>query len=360
MSDTTDFKNMHQMLRDATTVAITMHIRPDGDAIGSALALRMALFNMGKRAYVFVEGEAPKNFNYIHGWTKIINSINTDDAEASSLTLQDGQCIIEVENNYDLLVILDTGDEHRIGASKRLRDKCSKVLVFDHHLNPTIKADTVVSNPTMSSVGAMLFEFFEKYDIQVTKAMATALYTAVSSDTGCFLFPNTTWYTHYVASELMKIGIDVGDINYRNFRVYDPKTLDGMMKVLEKIQFVNDGKIAITYLDYKLVKKYNFDHDERHRFQRYATDADGVMVSIFLTEMERDEFNISLRANDQVNVADIAKQFGGGGHKNAAGMTAKGRYKVVIKQLLSAVEEALKQFDEATTSKGKQIEVPNC
>jgi len=329
MSDLDSFKTMKKMLQSANSIAITMHIRPDGDCLGTAAALRLALLRMKKQVEVFMDGEIPQNLLYIEGVDAFrnVNDLNDESKQYCE---------------FDLLVIVDTADKHRLGGAEFLIEKSKKVIVFDHHLNPTLKPDLMVSNPTRASCGEMMFEFLAATKINITRPMASALYTAVSSDTGCFLFPNTTSYTHHVASELMKKGIDITTINYNNFRVYDPKTLRGLQDVLRKIYFVADGTIAITNLSYKLVKKYKFDHDERHRFQRYASDAQGVKVSIFLTEQERDNFNISLRSHGDINVAKIAKHFGGGGHKNAAGLTMKGRYKDIIKQIIEKVEKTIK------------------
>ncbi|MCL2569734.1 MAG: bifunctional oligoribonuclease/PAP phosphatase NrnA [Firmicutes bacterium] len=336
--DKTNFRNLHAMIIKAESIAISMHVRPDGDCIGTAEALRLALVDMGKKVDVFTDGQIPSHFSYLDGIKKF-RQCKVDEWCSSCAA---GSKKSKAKYLYDLMIIIDTGDEHRVGACQELKFRCRRVVVFDHHLNPTIDADLIVSNPTRASVGEMMFEYFRKHKINITKPMAEALYTAVSSDTGCFLFPNTTAYTHEVASELLNIGIDVANINYSNFRVYDPKTLKGLMEVLRRIQFINKGKIAITYLDRKLVKKYDFNHDERHRFQRYASDASGVMVSIFLTEQTRDSFNVSLRSHGDVNVASVAADLGGGGHKNASGLTMEGKYKDVIKKIVERVEKELK------------------
>jgi len=323
------FKTMKQMLKAAHSIAITMHLRPDGDCLGTAAALRLALLRMKKQVEVFIDGDIPPTLTYIEGVEAFRNVITLNEESKK-------YC------EFDLLVIVDTADKHRLGNNAFLLEKSKKVIVFDHHLNPSLKSvDLLISNPTRASCGEMMFEFFNTTKINITKPMAAALYTAISSDTGCFLFPNTTSHTHFVASELLKKGIDITTINYNNFRVYDPKTLRGLQEVLRKIYFVADGVIAITNLDYKLVKRYKFDHDERHRFQRYASDAQGVKVSIFLTEQEKNNFNVSLRSHGDINVAKIAKHFGGGGHKNAAGLTIKGRYRDIIKQIIEKVEKTL-------------------
>ena len=325
----TEYKNMLEFLERADKIAITMHIRPDGDSVGSSCALRLALLAMGKeKVDIWAEGSVSEQFNYIQGADGILDSE----------VFESGA---ELATRYDLLVVVDTGDVSRIGKTAHILPWVDKVLVFDHHLEPTMKCDLMVTNPTRSSTGEMLFEFFIAHNINITKDMATALYTAVSSDTGCFLFTNTTWYTHYVAMELMKLDIDIDNINYVNFREYNPKILSGFVRLLKKLRFIHDGSIAITFISHRMVKKYKFTHDERHRFQRYATDASGVRVSIFITEQDSGEFNVSLRSHGGIDVSAVARHFGGGGHRNAAGLTICGRYKNVINDIVGQVKKVL-------------------
>jgi len=321
----TDFKNAFTIMKAAKSVAVTMHIRPDGDSIGSSLAMQEILESMGKkRVDVFTEGPPPTNFLYLSGCERIID-INTF-------------CF---DTKYDLLLVMDLSDEPRMGSSSKLRTISKKVIVIDHHLNPTIDANIIVSNPQRASTGEIVYEFCIQNNIEITKTIAESLYTAVSSDTGCFLFPSTTPFTHIVASELLKMGIDFTEINYNNFQAYDRVKLASFLKVLRRIRFHKGGEISSIRLSRGFVKKYDFNSDERHRMQRYATDARGVKVSIFMTERERNIYNVSLRSKGNVNVAAVAKQFGGGGHKNAAGITAYGKYKVLIKKILEKVEEVL-------------------
>jgi len=340
----TDFGNMSAMLWMADKIAITMHIRPDGDSLGTALALREALIKMGKTVYVFSEDidiVFQNNFATMNGFSKICPASSIEVRERS-VYFTHNTPFTEIELDlFDLLIVVDAGEVSRLGASAKLIEVSRKVLVFDHHLNPSMPCDLLVNNPESASCGEMLFEFLAKNGIEITQSMAEAIYTAVSSDTGCFLFPNTTWHTHYAASELMKLDIDVANINYRNFRAYEPQSLEGFKRVLSEIQFLYDGRVTLTVLSHALIQKYSFDHEERHRFQKYATDAKGVKVSVFVQEKEKGEFNISLRSIGDINVAEIASKFGGGGHKNAAGLSANGNYKTLINDLLSEIERVI-------------------
>ena len=318
----TEFGNAFDLIKTAKTAAIVGHIRPDGDCVGSCLAMQMAFQDMGKKAEVFIDGVIPKQFYYLRGVDQIQTTLPTD-------------------KQFDLLVIIDTSSEDRLSIFTELRAHCKKVLCFDHHLGINIKADRVVTNPDRASCGELLYEFFTANKVRVTPDMATALYTSVSTDTGCFLYASTTAYTHIVAAELINIGVDIQTINYYNFRVYDKRLVAGFRQVLRNLHFRNGGTISITRLTLRNNKKYQFDFEERHKFKQYASDARGVRASIFLTQEGRNTHHVSLRSHGDVNVATVAKVFGGGGHKNAAGFTIHGKYTKIVKQIVHELEKVL-------------------
>jgi len=318
MEQQTDFKNAYSLIEAAKTIAIASHIRPDGDAIGSTLALHYWLGFFGKTSHMYIDGDISQNFSYMEGTSKI----RDDEWSADEIP------------SYDLLIIVDANSADRLGRFKKLVETSKKILVFDHHLDPNIDADTIVMNTSRASTGEVLFEFFKAFNIPINKSMAAALYTAISTDTGCFVFPSTTAYTHKVAAELLSIGIDFATINYYNFRMFDRSKLDAFVTALDSIEFLDEGKISLVHINHKMMSRYNFDHDEKHRIQRYAIDASGVVINLFFTEIDPDVFSVSLRSHGEVNVAELAKKFGGGGHKNAAGFTKEGKYKVLLKSVL--------------------------
>jgi phosphoesterase RecJ-like protein len=175
----------------------------------------------------------------------------------------------------------------------------------------------------------------------INKFIAEALYTSIACDTGCFLFANTTAYTHFVAQNLMKYDIDIEVINFKNFREYDRSFIPVIAYVLKTMQFKFGGRLAVTVLPYGKVKKWGLTHGERHSFFKYTTDGSGVVASIFITELNKGEFNVSLRSLSNIDVSAIARVFGGGGHKNASGATLTGRRKIIIKQLLAEFAKVL-------------------
>lgn len=317
-----EYLKTFEIFKNAKKVAIVGHIQPDGDALGCALALQMFFVNNKKQADVYFEGIVRKQFNYLKGWENIIS-----DTSALNESLK-----------YDLLIIVDSSSEERLGKFTNLRNYCKKVIVIDHHLDTNIKADFSIVVPSASSVGEILYEIFKSGNEKITPDMANALYTAVSTDTGCFLYPSTTTKTHRIAADLIDMGADIEKINYQNFRIYNYKLVGDVRQVLRDLRFVCNGKIAYVRLKNG---RSSYDQDERHKIQKYVSDAEGVMVSIFVTSDVRNEYHISLRSHGDINVADVAQKFGGGGHKNAAGFIMNGRFKKVIKAILLELEKAL-------------------
>lgn len=335
----TDFGDLYKILSGAKRVALTMHIRPDGDSIGTACALKIALLGMGVETVdIWSSGSVHEKFNYIKFATDIIDS---------EIVFSEGT--EQLKPKYDLLVVLDAGETHRIGASANLVRYSGKVIIFDHHIKPTMPCDLLVNNTYRASTGEMLFEFLTANKIEITKEMAEALYTAAASDTGCFLFANTTEYTFHVAGTLLATGIDAARINYINFREYDPAVIPGFVKLLKRLRFLSNGRVSVTSLTKGMVKKYNFTSEERHSIQKYASDAKGVRASIFATGQPDGSHNISLRSHGDVDVAAVARVFGGGGHRNASGMRWTGKFKDVVEQLVKEFEKEFDRVDGTDT-----------
>jgi phosphoesterase RecJ-like protein len=329
MNKEAEYKQLLQLIKNSKTAAIVGHVRPDGDSIGSSVAMRRALLGLGFTAVdLFVDCVVPEIFSYM--------------ADVSRFNKPS----IKKNEKYDLLLIVDCSDISRIGKCADLLKRAKQVAVIDHHLDTSIDADVVIADKSYASTGEIVFDFFEKNKIKMNKEIATALYTAVSSDTGCFLYANTTSQTHYIAAELLKYEIDLELINYLNFRVIDPKNFGGLVYVLKNCRFLYHDKISVLSFPYRVVSKFDIDEQMRHRLQRFASDVKGVRINVLLREGEkRGEFFISLRSHGSVNVATIAASLGGGGHRNAAGVTLTGKESAVTKKVTDAVIEYLRTYE---------------
>lgn len=313
----TEVEQIKQLISRAQNIAVVGHHNPDGDCIGCCVAMSEWLAGKGKNVSIFADGEIPEKFFYM--------------AKAHEFNLHP-----EIEH-FDLLIVLDLSDAERLGVWSNLPDKSDKIIVIDHHVKPAFKnADVLIDMPEYASTGEIIFELLELLKAKITFEMATALYTSIVCDTGCFLFSNTTANTHRVAEALMqKHKINIEDINFRNFRAYNRNNIPVVTYVLKNMRFEFGGKLSISVLPYRLVKKWNLNYESRHGLFKYATDANGVICSIFLTELSKGEFNVSLRSLGKIDVAKIAQKLGGGGHRNASGATYKGAQKTLLNILLA-------------------------
>ena len=311
------FERAFKMCCAAKTIAIVGHVRPDGDCVGSALALRSHLVELGHETTVFIEGPMPKRLSFLGDIDKVCEDL-PDTKE------------------LDLLVILDMSSDDRMGKFAALRERAQKVICFDHHIGNQIKADLLIADPAASSCGEILYQFFAMNGVTITRVIAEALYTAISTDTGCFLYPSTTAATHRAAAALMDTGIDIETINYSCFRAHDQKFITDIQKVLGKLKYRRGGEIVFVSLVMK-----RFAESDRDKIKQIVADIRGVRVSIIMARTEKKMFYISLRSHGNVHVEKVARYFGGGGHKNAAGFNVEGRYKSVRKRVLRVVENLL-------------------
>lgn len=322
----TDFGKMSQLLKDAKSVIIVGHIRPDGDSIGSGMALKYALEKMGKTIVdVCFDDDIPNNFAYLNEFDHIKDKTFIDNHPWS---------------NYDLLIVVDSSSEDRIGRCTQLREHAKKVLVIDHHQTTTVLGDVVVTNSKRVSIGAILYEYFIDNKIEITPAIATAIYTSMATDTGCFVQANTTGYAHSIAADLIEKGIDLETINYNNFKLYDRNIIPGLAYALRNMKFFANGEIAVISTPYGIMKKYGLS-GELNQFKKFASEADGVKIGIIIVERKKNEFSISLRSHGNMNVAKVAEYFGGGGHKNASGFTVIGKRKKIMDEILEQVTKCL-------------------
>ena len=313
----TEVEPIKQLISHAHNIAVVGHHNPDGDCIGCCVTMAEWLESKGKNVSIFADGEIPEKFFYMK--------------KAREFNLH-----AEIEH-FDLLIVLDLSDAERLGVWSNLPAKSDKIIVIDHHVKPAFKnADILIDMPEYASTGEIIFELLELLKAKITFEMATALYTSIVCDTGCFLFSNTTANTHRVAEALMqKHKINIEDINFRNFRAYNRNNIPVVTYVLKNMRFEFGGKLSISVLPYRLVKKWNLNYESRHGLFKYATDANGVICSIFLTELSKGEFNVSLRSLGKIDVAKIAQKLGGGGHRNASGATYKGAQKTLLNILLA-------------------------
>ncbi len=302
----------------AKTIAISGHVRPDGDAIGSSMGLYYYICDnyTGKTVDVYLE-EVPDSFAHIR-----------DDV---AMTVK--------SDKYDLFVILDCGDVERLGDVKSVIDRSDFVLNIDHHITNTLFGNENIVDANASSTCQILFTLMEEEKIK--KLTAMALYTGIIHDTGVFKHSNTTYQTMSIAGKLMGKGIAFGEIIDSSFYNKTYKQLKIMGYCVTNSQLELDGLVIYSVMRAKDMEDFEAKPSDLDGVIDELRTTEGVEVAILISERAPGEFKVSMRSNQVVNVASIGKYYGGGGHIKASGCTIKGEPDYVIKEIVDRIREQL-------------------
>ena len=308
-------------IKKADSIVILTHEMPDGDAIGSALATKIALKQMGKKADVIIP-----DYSRLFAFLPEANEI-----------------IIESKiKEYDLAIAVDCSDLKRLKCGEEYFETAKRKIQIDHHGSNTMFGDLNFVNPVSPACCEILAGMFVYYGIEINVDIGTCLVTGIITDTGGFRYSGVTAETFEFTANLLQKGVNVSEI-YK--KVLDTKTkanFELTKVVLNRMELLADEKVSYTYItmeDEKMAKAETGDHEGLVEIGR---DIENVEVSIFIREMEKDKYKISLRANDYVNVSDICLLFGGGGHPRAAGCLMTGNRDEIKNKLLTEIRKKLK------------------
>ncbi|MEA1974361.1 MAG: bifunctional oligoribonuclease/PAP phosphatase NrnA [Bacillota bacterium] len=291
---------------------IMPHKNPDGDTIGSAIALKKVLSNMNKTGYIVLNDDMPLNLSFLG------NEIYTqEEFEKMGLDIK-------------IIFTLDSSDLSRFETRQTMLE--NKIIInIDHHITNTLYGDINYIKEA-SSVGEILFNIFTELNYEIDSVIADALYVAISTDTGSFKYSNTTSETFLIASELRK-KVNFEKINtelYQNIS-YEDVILSN--KVLETLKIYN-GNIGIIYLTNQMLNEMNLENVNTEGLVEKVRNICVVEVSIFIKEVNEELFKVSLRSKYDFDVSKLALKYDGGGHKKAAGCSINAKLDEVIKILV--------------------------
>ena len=295
------YKEAWGKILDAKHIVLVSHIHPDGDTIGSSLALYNTLKNLGKRVSLFnaTKDELPKEFDFIEGYNKISNTL---------------------PNFFDLLISCDCGSFDRLKIKKGDFD----IINIDHHASNDGFGDTNIVLEEYSSAGMVVYKFLKENDIVITKNTAIALYTSIADDTGFFRYGGIGAKTFEAALELIKAGADPQEIARKvNSRQSLAKTRLRAF-VLNNFEFHCDASIASIIISKEVLAQTGAKRRDTKNIIRHLRDIVNVEVAVMVLEQD-DFFKISLRSSGDKNVSKISIAHQGGGHKNAAGFNMVGK-----------------------------------
>lgn len=309
---------LNNALSKAASVAIGGHVRPDGDCVGSCMALYQYVKNNFKNIKVDVYLEEIPNSLKLFDITKEIKHSVQEDAV------------------YDLFIAMDCGDVKRLGFSGCLFEKAKKTLCIDHHISNQAFADNNYIIPDASSTSELAYRLMDKELINTE--IAECLYLGIVHDTGVFQYSCTSPETMEVAADLMRRNIRANEIIDKTFyeKTYEQNQILGRA-LLESLLFM-DGKCIVSWVTKDVMDFYKVTPKDLDGIVSQLRATKGVEVAMFLYETAPREYKVSLRATNDVDVSLVAQRFGGGGHKKAAGVTMKGTVHDIINNISAQIE----------------------
>ena len=310
-----------KQIQKAEKIVILTHESPDGDAVGSSLAMKLIVEKLEKTADVIIP-EYSRLFNFLPS----AEAIMTDS---------------EIKN-YDLAISVDCATLKRM-AKKEYFENAKSTIVIDHHGSNTMYGDLNYVNPASPACCEVLAGMLKYYEIDITKDIGTCLMTGIITDTGGFRHVGITPETFEFTADLIRLGVDVPDIYKRTLNTKTRANFELSKRVMDRMEILEDGKVTFTYMNKKDEEEVGAEPGDHEGLVEIGRDIEGVEVSIFIRQKENEEaYKISMRSGNKVNVSDICFLFGGGGHPRAAGALIQGNVEQVKEKVMKEVRKALK------------------
>jgi phosphoesterase RecJ-like protein len=312
---------------------VVTHLKPDGDAVGSVVALGRVLRARGKSCHLLSPGEIPAGYRFLPAAGEIGESVPP-------------------REKWDGVFVLDTPCASRLPLSlSGTIPPCKELINIDHHPDNKIEGSLNWIDPDASSVGEMLYRLFKEAGYAVTRDVATPLYAAILTDTGCFRFPNTTPSALMAAAELMERGADAADVADRVYASHSLRKLRLLGEALGTLQTACSGRVAFMWVTAGMLEKVGASLLDADGFVNFPREVAGAEVGmLFKEEKDGRKVEVSLRSKSNlVDVSRVAAQFQGGGHHKAAGCVVEGSMPSVQERVVEAVAAELARADAART-----------
>lgn len=309
-----------EVINEGQRFLITSHVRLDGDALGSELALFLMLSDLGKKAVVYNQDDTPKHYSFLPGAKKIVHELGDI-------------------KQYNAVFVLDCSELERVGDKAAEIAKISKIINIDHHFSNGGFSRLKILDAEASSTGELLFRLFKHMHCNITQDICTNLYAAILTDTGGFRYSNTRKDTLWIAGNLVENGADPQWISENIYESDSPAKLKLLAKVLETLSLDLKNKVGSLVVTQKALLNTGASMEHTEGLVDIPRTVKEISISILYTEMADNHFKLSLRSKGNVNVEKIAKKFGGGGHINASACKIKGDIDTVKLQILKVIKE---------------------
>ena len=313
--------NILEEIKKAEKIVILAHETPDGDAIGSCLAMNLAVKALGKCADVVIK-EFPRVFDFLPGRDEVKTESNVE--------------------QYDLAIALDCADLKRL-VGKEYFEEAKQTIVIDHHGSNKMFGDINFVNPVAPACCEILIGMFTYFNIDINIELGSCILTGIITDTGGFKYQGVTAETFEFTAELLRKGVNVSEIYQKALETKTKANFELMQKTINRIEFLENGKVTFTYITNQDEKEVNAEPGDHEGLVEVGRDVEGVEVSVFIRQKDNeDKYKVSMRSSNYVNVSDICYIFGGGGHPKAAGCLIQGNIEQVKEKIIKEIRKVLK------------------
>jgi bifunctional oligoribonuclease and PAP phosphatase NrnA len=316
------FRQIETILRESRHFLVTTHVHPDGDSIASVLLFARVLEHFRKPFRILLDDDIPKKFDFLDGLERIERFREGDALEKP-----------------DAVVVLDLSSPDRMGAVQKAIPSDAKIIQIDHHPSDRTLGHVNVLDDRESSTTELVYLLILHCGIPVTREIATLVYTGIVCDTGRFLFPNTTCQSLKICSDMIQKGACPETIARRLYFRSSQNTLRALARALSTVEFHMDGRVSCMHLN-----KDEFNHNEKLDTEGFIDSlltVDGTEVEFFMLKIKPSLYKVSFRSKETVDVNEIARLFGGGGHSRASGCQMEGTVEEVKGHILRVLRDRL-------------------
>lgn len=307
------------IIREKDNFVLLTHIHPDGDALGSLLGLADILDGLGKRVFAYLDEPVSHIYDFLPGCSRV----NSNFDELLHFLDEAGPDVAAIA--------LDCGEADRLGDTKNELLKIKPFIVIDHHLSHRNYGEYRWVAANRSSTGEMVYEICEKLGMTPSYDCAFALYVAIVTDTGSFRYECTRARTHEIAARLVDCGVQPEKVSSYLYDCFSPQRFKLMQQVLGTLDLNENETVATIHVTREMFAETGAVMQDVEGFVDYPRSLRSAKVAVFLKETQDDMVSVSFRAKGECDVAEIAKQYGGGGHRNAAGCRFSGVPLQVVK-----------------------------
>ncbi len=325
MKNRDKYTEVFAKITNENNILIIFHNSPDGDCTGSAFAFYYALKGMGKNPVILSCEPLPFNCAFLNRNNVVKQSLGPDE-------------------KFGITIVLDLSDQNRImkGIDLSQREVYGYVINIDHHITGTGVGDLVIQESEAAATAEIVYRILKANGVTITQEIAEALYTAIITDTGGFRYSSTTSETLSIASELLATGISGWKIAKEIYESEPKARILLLSRALSTLTFENEDRIAYMTLTLDTIQKTGATDDMTDQFVNYARSIKGVEVGLLFREVNGNRVKVSIRSKDEIDVATFAAKFGGGGHKNAAGIVLSEDIGKSVNLIISSLKEYIR------------------